>query len=260
VRLRRFLYLDESLTEQYLAQVEGGLYEEEAHISSGHTGSGVQGSIGAGAISAGGRRSSSAEESRTRLIRQTPESAFNRLATLLGDDVQWLEALDDGIWEQLGRGEVLEVECELRIPPIIQFLIVAAQMDQITGLMEITGQQLPSDALQGIQALLAIGDMMQSVPVIGSAVGSPRFKFVAQIRPEYMRAALDELGREVRMFCTLDRKLRADERFSVIDVIPAVRNLPNRSEIEASLDDVAELLGEPVSAPAAIVSAIAIYP
>jgi hypothetical protein len=43
-------------------------------------------------------------------MEQTPESRFARHYESLANQAaaQWLEALDDGIWNQLRRGEVVE--------------------------------------------------------------------------------------------------------------------------------------------------------
>lgn len=265
IRLRRFLYLDSALTDEFLGQVEGGLYDSEALTSKSRAEHGVGGTVGAGPVSVGAGREGADEEASERLVRQTAESAFNRLAQLLEgtDSVQWLESMDEGIWEQLSRGEVLEVECRLEVPPLIKFLLIATQLPAMTQLMEVVGggETFDSETMQGIQSILAIGELMQSVPVIAEPAGAPGFKFVAQIRPESLRIGVDELETEARLYCTLDRKLGDGEQFSIIDVIPAVRNLPNREEIEEGLTtgDAKELIGEPVTAPAAVVSAIAIY-
>jgi hypothetical protein len=264
IRLRRFLYLDSALTDEFLGQVEGGLFDTESLTSKSRAEHGVGGTVGAGPVSVGAGKEGADEEASERLVRQTAESAFNRLAELLEktDSVQWLESLDEEIWEQLSRGEVLEVECRLVVPPLIKFLLVATQLPAMTQLMDVVGgEQFDTETMQGIQSLLAIGELMQSIPVIAEPAGAPGFKFVAQIRPEHLRIGVDELETEARLYCTLDRKLGSSEQFSVIDVIPAVRNLPNREELEESMatGEAKELMGEPVTAPAAVVSAVAIY-
>ncbi len=261
LRLRRFLYLDGDLTDEFLAQAEGGLYDEEAQSTTERSHRGVGGGLGAGPVSVGGEKGGVDEEARARLVRQTQESSFSRLAAMLerSDSVQWLESLDRGIWDQLERGEVLEVECQLEVPLLVKFILVASQMEAITELIEATGHEVDPEMLQGMQALIAIGGLFQSVPVIGTPTGAPEFKFIAQINPMHLRVAIDELDGEARLYCILDRKLREGERHSILDAIPAMRNLPNRDEVESGLSEIDQFTGEPVTAPAAVVSAIAIY-
>lgn len=261
LKLRRFLYLDGVLTDEFLAQAEGGLYDEEAQSSTERSELGIGGGVGGGPIKAGGSSGKADEEARARLVRQTQESAFSRLAGMLeeNDSVQWLETLDRGIWDQLERGEVLEVECHLEVPLLVKFMLVAFQMEAVEGVMKATGQKFDAETRQGIKALMAIGGLFQSVPVIGTVAGSEEFKFLAQINPEHLRVGADELDGTARLYCTLDRKLASGEQHSIVDSIPAMRNMPNREEFEASLGEIEEFTGKPVTDPAAVVTAVAIF-
>jgi hypothetical protein len=261
LKLRRFLYLDGKLTDEFLAQVEGGLYDEESQSAIGRAERGVKGNLGVGPLSAGGSRGSADEEERARVIRQTQESAFSRLAKTLeeNESVQWLESLDQEIWDQLERGEVLEVECDFSVPPLMKLLVTGAHFESIAELMKATGEQMEEEAVQGFAALGAIAELFQSIPIFGRAAGAEDFKFVAPTLPEHYRVALDQLDGSARLYCTLDRKLGQNEQFSIVDSIPAIRNLPNREEIEESLDEIKEIAGEPVTAPAAVVTPIAIF-
>jgi hypothetical protein len=261
LKLRRFLYLDGNLTNEFLAQAEGGLYDEESQSATGRSERGFKGGVGAGPFTAGGALGSIDEEERARIMRQTEESAFSRLASTLeeNESVQWLESLDQGIWDQLERGEVLEVECEMSVPPLMKLLAAGAQFEAISEMMKATGQQLDEETTQGFAALEAIAGLFQSVPVFATAAGAPDFNFVAQAIPENFRIALDEMDGTARLYCTLDRKLSEGEQYSIVDSIPAMRNLPNRKEVEAGLDDIKELAGEPISPPAAVVTPIAIF-
>ena len=261
LKLRRFLYLDGRLTDEFLAQVEGGLYDEESQSATGRSERGLKGGVSGGPVSAGGSLGSADEEERARVVRQTEESAFSRLAGMLeeSESVQWLESLDQGIWDQLERGEVLEVECDLRVPPLVKLLVAGAQFEAIGELLKATGQQMDQEATQGFAALGAIAGLFQSVPVFGNAAGASDFKFMAQINPEYLRLGVDELDGTARLYCTLERKLGEGEQYSVVDSIPAIRSLPNREEIEESLNEIKEIAGEPIIAPAAVVSPIAIF-
>lgn len=261
LKLRRFLYLDGNLTNEFLAQVEGGLYDEESQSATGRSERGLKGGLGAGPLSAGGALGSVDEEERARTMRQTEESAFSRLASTLeeNESVQWLESLDQSIWDQLERGEVLEVECELSIPPIMKLLVAGAQFEAISEMLKATGQQMDEETMQGFAALEAIAGLFQSVPVFGKAAGAPDFNFVAQASPDNFRVAMDGIDGTARLYCTLDRKVGDNEQYSIVDSIPAMRNLPNRQEVEEGLDDIKEFAGEPISAPAAVVTPIAIF-
>src|SRR4051794_18964726 len=109
VILRDFLYLDERLTSQYLAQLEGGSYDEEEQSVKDVRNRGGEAGAKVGPLSARGSRGSAGEETSSRKMRQTPEGDYRRLEKLLEDEdaVQWLDAFDEGIWASLKRGEVI---------------------------------------------------------------------------------------------------------------------------------------------------------
>jgi hypothetical protein len=56
LKLRRFLYLDGDLTDEYLAQAEGGLYSEEDQSSTASSGKGGKFGLGVGPVSKVTRR------------------------------------------------------------------------------------------------------------------------------------------------------------------------------------------------------------
>jgi hypothetical protein len=261
MRLRRFLYLDGDLTDEFLAQAEGGLYTEEDQSTTASSEKAGKLGLGAGpaAIEVGAGKGG--QESRARKVRQTGESAFSRLAALLeaSDSVQWLDSLDSEIWDQLERGEVLEIECQLHLPQLVQFLQIGKSVDSMKELMELTGNEIDPDAMQGFNILGLISQMVEGIPVIATALGNPEFKVIAQLNQQWLRGSTDDLQGEARIFCSLERKLKEGETFSIVDAMPALRNLPNRDEMEKDLLENEMLSDSKVGAPAAIVSPIAIF-
>lgn len=261
MRLRRFLYLDGDLTDEYLAQAEGGLYSEEDQSSTTSSDKSGKVGIGAGPLTGEAGGGKGAEESRARKVRQTEESGFSRLAALLenSESVQWLDSLDQGIWEQLDRGEVLEIECQLQLPQLVQFMQVGAAVEPMKALMEISGNELDAEAMQGFEILAQISQLLEGVPLIASALGSPEFKFIAPLQEKWLRGSVDDLQGEARLYCSVERKLKEDQPYSIVDMMPALRNLPNREEMETDLLENEMLADSKVEAPAAVVSPIAIF-
>jgi hypothetical protein len=261
MRLRRFLYLDGDLTSEFLAQAEGGLYSEEDQSTTASSEKGGKVGVSVGPAGAEVGAGKGAQESRARKMRQTEESGFSRLAALLegSESVQWLDSLDESIWAQLERGEVLEIECQLQLPQIVQFMQVAEAIEPMKELMELTGDQFDPEAIQGFGVLGMINQMLEGTPLIASALGSPEFRFIAPLQEKWLRVSPDDLQGEARLYCSVERKLKDDEQYSFIDMMPALRNLPNREEMEAELLENEILADSKVEAPAAIVSPIAIF-
>lgn len=260
-RLRRFMYLDEELTDRFLAQAEGGLYDEESQSETENSGRTRGAGLRAGPATAEAAKDSGQQITTSKTVRQTADAAFTRLAGLLeaDDAVQYLDAFDSAIWADLRRGEVVEVECHIAIPLLVQMglLLHSAPVGEIAAAF---GAELNAETEQTIEQIRLLTGMLNSVPVIGEASGSPEFKFIAPINPEFLRGGLDDLNGDVTMFATLDKKLQPDDSWSLLDAM-GLGMLPQevRNDFEASLGETPELQDMIVTGPAAVVSPVAIY-
>lgn len=100
IRLRRFLYLNEEMTNEFLAQLEGGLFAEEQQTETTKQEKG--GGLGArlGPVNADARLSSGGEETAARTVQQVAEASFSRLMAHLetGEALQFLETFDEDVW------------------------------------------------------------------------------------------------------------------------------------------------------------------
>src|SRR5262249_24532860 len=137
LRLRNFLYLDGSLTDTFLSQLEGGVYEVEEQSNTESVDRSRGGAARAGPLSGHISRGSAGEQRVTRTVRQTPEAAFSRLEQLLedADAIQWLEALDDTIWRDLRRGEVVAIESLIEVPSLLRVVDLASGIGPLVNLM-----------------------------------------------------------------------------------------------------------------------------
>ena len=262
LRLRRFLYLDESITNEYLAQVEGGLYVEEAQSESTvrEGGAGLRGR--AGPIGAELSRSRALEETTSRTVRQTPEALFDRLAGHLENEeaVQYLDGFDDSIWEQLRRGEVIEVESRLEAPAVIRLLTAAEGFEALRQFMDAAGDPMDAETREGLEMMGAFAGMLSEYPVFARPLGTPGFCFVSPLRSEALRVPLGDLEGEATLYATIERKLGPRETWSLLDVI-GLGGLPRaaRRDAERELKAMKEFGGNVIRPPAAIVAPIAIF-
>ena len=234
IPLREFLYLDTKLTDEFLAQIEGGVYSEEAQRRLEQQGKDVGGEAGlsgfGGRAAVRGGRKSSGEEETERTVQQTPESALSRLIQLLNDQqaVQWLEAVDDAIWDQLQRGEIIEAECNVSVSTIKRFSSLAQEVGSLMSMLEEVGEGgLDAESRQAMEMLTAMGGLLgNSVPIVAALAGSPDYKLIAALEPAYLRVEVDQLDGEATVLAKIHKKLAPDERHTMIDLIPGFRGLP----------------------------------
>ncbi len=260
LRLRRFLYLDETLNRNFLAQLEGGTYDEEAQttVTDQERKRGLTGR--AGPIGAEVTGSRSGQDTASRTVRQVADGEFTRLMGLLEEAgaVQWLEAFDESIWRQLRRGEVLEAEVELSLPTLFQFTAMADSAGPMIELMKATGQQLDDGAEQGLQLVSQLSALFRDVVALARPVGSPDYTFIVSIDRQWLRTDLSDLRGEMTIMGTIERKLRENEAWSLLDVL-GLTGLPDAQEMIDSLESSEDLVGNVVRPPAAVLSPIAIY-
>ncbi len=109
--IRHFVYLNRRLVRELLAPLEGGIYDNEAATDAENTDRGLETNISPPGLHISGRLGKKRTAERTRDMVQTAASEFGRLHRHLceGEKLQWLEALDADIWDQLKVGELLEL-------------------------------------------------------------------------------------------------------------------------------------------------------
>jgi hypothetical protein len=262
LRLRRFLYLNDAMTNEFLAQLEGGLFAEEQQTETTKQESGLGGGARLGPIQAEGRRSSGGQETAARTVQQVVEAAFSRLVGHLeaGDALQFLDGFDEAIWDQLRRGEAIEVEATLQVPTLFQLTGMAQSLEPVMDLLRATGETVDAEAEEGIESAATIANMFDELPVIAAPSGAPRFKFVAPLVPRYLRVDVAALEGEATVMGTIERVLHGNSTWSLLDSM-GLGGLPRsiRRNFERDLRAIKELEGNVVRAPAAIMAPVAIY-
>jgi hypothetical protein len=265
IRLRDYMYLDEDLVERFLSQVEGGVSDEETQTDverqDKRRGAGVQ----VAPVKAEAGRTKGTESSASRTVRQTPDSACSRLIDVLEEagSLQFLESFDEGIWSQLRRGETLEIDATIELSVIAQLGGIAESFDSMVAVMNSAGQEIDIEGLETIKAFSALSGLMKAIPVLARPTGAPEYTFIASLKPDALRIDQDQLNGEATILGTLQRRLRADEVWSIFDAF-GLAGLPQslRKQMQQSMaqtDDDSEIGAMVVKPPAALLNPIAIY-
>lgn len=271
VVLREFLYRRDDLVAQFLQQLEGGEYDEERIKEQRMRTSGGSASAGAGGLglSADRRREGASETELT--MRQTAGSRFNRLHTLLvqSEAIQPLHGLDDAIWDQIARNEVVEVEATLSLLPGVvemhQVAGVGALLPLIETIKDLPDEFLPAafdraeaekmgtqiPLMQGVAQELANGP----IPCTFAPIGSPRYKFFSELSRAGIESDIAGLEGEVTILAKVTRKIAKGQPETVGQPVPGLQlNRKQRRKGEASTPLTVRL-----QHPAAIVTTIGIY-
>ncbi|MGX1031248.1 DUF6414 family protein [Streptomyces sp. SAI-097] len=256
--LPRFLYLDEKGLDEYLSVVEQGLSDEAKtrRLSSG----GQVASAGLGQLAEG--ESTSEEE---RVVRETASQRFIRLVTALDvASAQWryrdIEDLGEE-FESVNVADIVQVQCEVEIPPFIRMLSQPDQLDDMVNMIEaframapMLGQDL--EGLPGKKETKAFSDfgkaMKSDVVIVGDQEdGGPQI--TGKLNKDYVRDAIEG---EVFILGKVAKRLKHGETHSLL-AIPGASLMSRKQRREAARQEQSDdttLVG-----PALTLDILAIY-
>ena len=258
VQLRRFLYLDNQVVNEFLSQLQGGLIELMSETQTANKDRKLGGKAGVpgtgfGVEVSGGKVIGT---SATQSLRESPESAFQRLYSLLEglDGIQSLDGFDEGIWQQLKKQEVVEISATLDVPQDLAIISALAPDDgeqTRTRMRMLSGLDDDQELDEMIAASQALRHVFPRSAVVGTALGAPDYRFVLPLNPGSLRVDLmdSELLGDVSALGTITRVIPSDQSWSVLDIA-------NRTvATEMDLDE----FDSTVPGPAAVLNTIAIY-
>lgn len=260
--LRKFLYLDSKLLDDYLAGMQDVVVDEVVTETTQSSG-GLEAGAGAAGVKAGGKKERSRATEVRREVKATDAMKFQRLySTLEGQEgFTYWEAMSDDDWSRLSRNQLIEAEVELTQSTIGS---IAGKLDGLMGLMQVIApEEVDSDTAEAVAGLGLLGQLEASrgIPLKMELVASKKFKFIAHLNPDALRISRDELSGEATLFAKIRRKLAQSETMDLFDLLGGLDGLALNRDQKRALKKKAipAELRNPVRAPAAIVVPIAIY-
>jgi len=264
--LRNFLFLDTATMTDYLSTLEG--YVIEGTVGQTDVGKKEKGGKLAAKVIEGGATSEVSTETRRQLA--IPDAArFQRLYELLQEQdlIQFLDAFDVEIWNQLERGELLEVQATIRLPELLTLTQMVEDLFPLLDVMTAFGQ----DPLNDPEARIAFDGMREvgkltkqkHVPLLFGATSTPGFYFVANLPRQYIRCPLSDLQGEAIVFGKVQRILTKGQEYEAFNLLPSSISFPpgrnltkeQRRKIRRAKKEVTET----VKGPAIVLSPLAVY-
>jgi hypothetical protein len=263
--LRDFLFLDTNTLTSYLSTVDGYAIEgpiEETESDKKDVGGGLD----IKALSAKGSHGSSKETKRKLAV--TDEAKFQRLYEYLEETeaLQLLDAFDMEIWNQLVRGEVVEIQANIRFPRSLLITHDVENIAPLIDLMEVLGQNLLADeqTQQAFIGMRAVGKSIENrpIPLICEPISTRGFSFIAHLSKEYIRRDLADFQGEAVVFGKIQRILKKGERLEVFSLVPAITgatslNRQQRRKMEKSAQK--NNITEEIKGPAIVLTPVAVY-
>ncbi|TAK69717.1 MAG: hypothetical protein EPO13_07635 [Actinomycetota bacterium] len=218
------MYCNDFLVDDFLAQLEGGQFDEiRRREQTEREGKGDL-SVGLGSmLRAGGGVSRTSTEEAEAVVRQVRASKFERLYRLLLDSndlVEVDETLDEERWSDFQRGSIVSIDSKVVVPQmarifgdpsgLIAFLSLIKQMDPSAITEEAEA------AFSAITALSQGGVLGSSLTAVANPPGSP-YRLVMRLDRRFILddAALDG---EATVVGKVARRLRETDRELTLDI------------------------------------------
>ncbi|MGW8846840.1 DUF6414 family protein [Streptomyces xiamenensis] len=225
--LRRFLYLDEKLVRESIAQADSGIFEEQTITKTEGKDGKLGGEARGGILSARAERGKVSSEEIGQVLRQTPESQYNRLHAWMEESGNLTDIFADDrkVWDGLRSSEAIAVNCDIEISPIARLLSSPDELAGLSNIASLLGQSLDESqqaALAGISALSQSSE--QKMVAIGEVEeGAP--KIVMTLKKESIRVDLEDLESEAVVMGILNRKIPDGGRHMLLN-LPGMNLMP----------------------------------
>lgn len=264
--LRNFLYLDTATVDDYLSTLEGsipeGTYDQTDLDKKGKGGKAgykiIEGNIAA---------ESSSEIKQKRAV--TDAAKFQRLFELLEESEQYryLDVFDSMLWGAISRGDILEVQANIRFPDWFGVTQAIDDLSPLIDLMAAIGEEQIIDrkTRNAIQSISGFGKLLENrpMPIVFHAISTLGYDFTANLAKQYLRVTLSDLQGEATVYGKVQRILPKGEKHEVFSIFPAFStSLPSLSKAQKDKmqrDLAKQNLAQVIKGPAIILSPVAIY-
>lgn len=259
--LREFLYLDSSLVDQYLAQVEGGLYDNEREKLGDASSRASNAGANAGISQEAGSVSSSRSEEVERVRRQTPESRYNRLHEALYASYLSLDESSTGVFEQLQVRQMVAADCYVDIPSLSRTLANASALEGMADLMKMFApEKVNGDVENTLGGIAKLSAFSNGNVVATGELGDGEAKLAFKLSQDSLRVPLEELEGEAVVIGRVQKKWPQGQRYSLLN-IPGlnVMSREDRRKMEKETKPENQPQGTFVEGPGASLSVVAIF-
>lgn len=277
IELRRFLYLDDDLVTEFIAQLEEGAYDDYSYQQAAESGLQGGGQAGVSGIGIGGSagRSAKDEVSFTRTL--TPASRFAKLVRLLREG-QGVEE-DPARWATLRRGAILLADAAVDLSGVTRIRYGFKDFERSDRLVGRKGTRSFAPLIRAARRLARTRQESDwtrrareleeaergAIPVILVLPGDDRFTILSRLDQDCLRVEPTELVGPARVLVKLSRLLSQGEIVETADPFPAIPsfNVSFREGLSSGTSDNAEvrqLIGPLVlEYPGGVATAVAIY-
>lgn len=269
MKLRNFHYINKKLLDDYIAAIDGYVYEEETQKLNETNQKTAGAKAGVFGVSGDGKYEKQSSEEFERKVHISDAAKFDKLFNYLSVDeytpLKYYEALNDEEFTNLNRDDFIEVLVTPRFSKIKELSDTVKKISSLAEVFETITQQSILDAKseEAINGFSALGNLKSEngVSCVFSFEDS-MFPLVGRLDENYFKCELSQFVGQFYMLCKVQKKIVKGQSVKLDEIFEDIKKLPlnreQRRNMPKNLDN-PDIIRDVVKGPALQVIPVAIY-
>lgn len=264
--LRNILYIDSSMIDNYMSQIDGYIYEEATIVSSSNNEK--KGKIGVSAIGIEGHVQGESTETTQKTTKITEASKLDKVIKYLEkeDELKCYEGINSDSWNEISRNDFLEILVKPRLTRIEELSEAAKSIKNLVNVIQpYTDTKMidnkVKDALNGIESLSKIKNANTITCVFNFE--DNEYPAVAYLDESCLKVPIEKVTQQSSyLLCKVQRKIPKGESIELDELFEGLKSIAtNRSQRRKMPSNLSnpDVIKDKVKGPAFVVIPIAIY-
>lgn len=266
--LRNILYADTDALNNYMASIEGYVYDEATVTNNLINEKGGKAELGFSNISVGGNLSKQKEETSTITAKVTDASKLDKIIKYLEkeNELKYYESIEESNWNDISRDDFLEVLVTPRFSKMEELANAANNMKQIVEVFQpfMDKPVLDSkteEAINGFGAISKLKNTSSSTSCVFN-FEDKKYPLVGHLNENYLKVVRDNFISQVYMLCKVQRKIEKGKSIELDEIFESMKvlavNREQKRSMPKNLSNPKEIRDK-INGPAFVIVPIAIY-
>ncbi len=266
--LRRIIYANTNILDDYLASIDGGVYEEKKITQNSSSTNGINGGIKASGFSIGANKGNKIDETVSVNAKENEASKLNRVIEYLEEnkELSYYENITDENSKDIIRNSFIEVLIKPRFSKLENMATAISNVKQMVEIVEdLTDETIIKEkdkkAIDNLQKIANEKNKNSTECVFEFA--DKKYPLVGNIDLAFLKVSREKFQQECYLLCKVQRKIEKGQSISLGEVLEDIKQIPlNRKQKRGinnkNLSNPNEIKDK-INGPAYVVIPIAVY-
>ena len=269
MKLRNFLYIDSKILDDYIATIDGYVYEEETQKINETSQKAAAAKGNVFVFSGDGKIENQQTEAVERKVHISDAAKFDKLYKYLSADeespLKYFEFLREEDFNNLYRDDFIEVLVIPRFSKMRELSKTVKKINSLAHIFENITQQsiLDTKAEEAINGFAALGNLKNGSGL--SCVFSfedSKYPLVGVLNETYLKCEQSQFIGQCCMLCKIQRKILKGQNIKLDEIFEDIKKLPlnreQRRKMPKNLDN-PDVIRDVIKGPALQIIPVAIY-